>query len=101
MRSLIFRCFLICVGIISIQSCAGERKTKKYKIGFSQCGDADKWRKAMLNEMNRELSFNPELELIYKQADDNSHKQVKQVKELLTENIDLLIISPNEAEPLT
>jgi len=101
MRSLIFRCFLICVGIISIQSCDGERKTKKYKIGFSQCGDADKWRKAMLNEMNRELSFNPELELIYKQADDNSQKQVKQVKELLTENIDLLIISPNEAEPLT
>lgn len=87
--------------MIFISSCDSESKTKKYKIGFSQCGDADKWRKAMLTEMNRELSFNPELELIYKQADDNSQKQVEQVKELLAENIDLLIISPNEAQPLT
>ena len=98
----IFRyCCFACVYMIFISSCDSESKTKKYKIGFSQCGDADKWRKAMLTEMNRELSFNPELELIYKQADDNSEKQVEQVKELLAEGIDLLIISPNEAQPLT
>ncbi len=98
----IFRCFFFfCLCMLFIQSCDNEKKTKKYRIGFSQCGDADKWRKAMLTEMNRELSFNPELELIYKQADDNSPKQVEQVKELLSENIDLLIISPNEAQPLT
>ncbi|HQW13940.1 MAG TPA: substrate-binding domain-containing protein [Niabella sp.] len=84
-----------------LQSCTNESRSPKYRIGFSQCGDADKWRKSMLTEMNRELTFFPELELIYKQADDNSSKQVKQVKELLAENIDLLIISPNEAQPLT
>ncbi len=78
-----------------------KKPVKKYKIGFSQCGEADKWRKAMLAEMTRELSFHPELELIYKQADDNSLKQVEQVKELLSEAIDILIISPNEAQPLT
>jgi signal transduction histidine kinase/AraC-like DNA-binding protein len=55
----------------------------------------------MLTDMNRELAFHPELELLYKQADDNSLKQIEQVKELLAENIDLLIISPNEAQPLT
>lgn len=101
MRQFIFRYCFFCVCIIFIPSCDSESKTKKYKIGFSQCGDADMWRTAMLTEMNRELSFNPELELIYKQANDNSSKQVEQVKELLAENIDLLIISPNEAQPLT
>jgi signal transduction histidine kinase/DNA-binding response OmpR family regulator len=55
----------------------------------------------MLAEMQRELSFHPGVELIYKQADDNSQLQVQQVKELLAQNIDLLIISPNEARPLT
>jgi signal transduction histidine kinase/DNA-binding response OmpR family regulator len=55
----------------------------------------------MLAEMRRELSFHPGIELIYKQADDNSALQVKQVKELLAQDIDLLIISPNEASPLT
>jgi signal transduction histidine kinase/DNA-binding response OmpR family regulator/basic membrane lipoprotein Med (substrate-binding protein (PBP1-ABC) superfamily) len=94
---------LLCcsIAIHLLQSCDVKSPAKKYKIGFSQCGEADKWRKAMLAEMDRELSFHPELELIYKQADDNSLKQVEQVKELLKENIDLLIISPNEAQPLT
>ncbi|RXK62848.1 response regulator [Lacibacter luteus] len=76
-------------------------KEKEYVIGFSQCGDADNWRKAMIGEMRRELAFNPNFRLLYKQADDNSAVQIKQVKELLKENIDLLIISPNEAAPLT
>ncbi|MBD0277415.1 MAG: substrate-binding domain-containing protein [Flavisolibacter sp.] len=55
----------------------------------------------MLTEMKRELAFYPNVRFIYRQADANSQKQVEQVKELLQEDIDLLIISPNEAEPLT
>lgn len=51
--------------------------------------------------MKQELSFHSNLKLISKQADGNSQKQIRQVRELLKEPIDLLIISPNEAEPLT
>ncbi|MEP6677628.1 MAG: substrate-binding domain-containing protein, partial [Ferruginibacter sp.] len=51
--------------------------------------------------MKRELSFHENVDFIYMQADGNSQKQIGQVKELLKKNIDLLIISPNEAEPLT
>ncbi|QEH42628.1 substrate-binding domain-containing protein [Chitinophaga sp. XS-30] len=81
--------------------CGQPAKIRHFRIGFSQCGDADHWRKSMLAEMQRELSFHPDIELIYKQADDNSQLQIRQVKELLAEGIDLLIISPNEASPLT
>ena len=63
-------------------SCKMEEE-KKYIIGFSQCGDADNWRKSMIEEMRRELAFNPNFKLLYKQADDNSTLQIKQVKELL------------------
>jgi ABC-type sugar transport system substrate-binding protein len=55
----------------------------------------------MLDEMRSELSFHPKVRFIYLQADGSSEKQVSQVKELAKEDIDLLIISPNEAEPLT
>ena len=55
----------------------------------------------MLQGMKRELNFYPNVTFIYKQADGDSRKQIGQVKQLLAENIDLLIISPNEAEPLT
>jgi signal transduction histidine kinase/DNA-binding response OmpR family regulator/ABC-type xylose transport system substrate-binding protein len=96
-----FSVFIICLLVAGLSSCNTDKKIKKYRVGFSQCGDADKWRKSMLGEMKRELSFHPEIEFLYRQADDNSQKQIDQVKELLTENIDCLIISPNEAEPLT
>lgn len=81
--------------------CSPSPAPRHFRIGFSQCGEADHWRKSMLAEMQRELSFHPGIELIYKQADDSSQLQVQQVKELLAEGIDLLIISPNEASPLT
>ncbi|THU36131.1 response regulator [Niastella caeni] len=82
--------------------CACTRQTKQtYTIGFSQCVESDAWRKTMLEGMKRELTFHPTINFIYRQADGNSPKQVAQVKELLQKKIDLLIISPNEAEPLT
>lgn len=87
--------------LLFVYACKPSTDPVHFRIGFSQCGDADHWRKAMLAEMQRELSFHPGVELIYKQADDNSTVQVQQVKELLAEGIDLLIISPNEASPLT
>lgn len=55
----------------------------------------------MLEEMKRELSFHADVKFIYRQAGGNSREQISQVKELLQAGIDLLIISPNEAEPLT
>ena len=55
----------------------------------------------MLEEMKRELAFHENIEFIYKVADDKSDKQIEQVKELMKEKLDLLIISPNEAKPLT
>ncbi|WP_245843569.1 hybrid sensor histidine kinase/response regulator transcription factor [Niastella vici] len=82
-------------------ACTGQKKEAAYTIGFSQCVESDAWRKTMLEGMKRELTFHPNINFIYRQADGNSQKQVSQVKELLQKKIDLLIISPNEADPLT
>jgi len=51
--------------------------------------------------MQRELSFHPGTELIYRDAKDISDLQVQQIRDLLKENIDILLVSPNEAQPLT
>jgi len=55
----------------------------------------------MQDEMEREFSFYPEINLIVKNANLNSAKQVEQIRELMADKIDLLIVSPNEAQPLT
>lgn len=73
----------------------------KYRIGFSQCTTADHWRQTQLRLMEIELSFYPDMELRVKVASDNNKLQIKQIEEFLKEGIDLLIVSPNESEPIT
>lgn len=55
----------------------------------------------MKEELYRELVFYPDIEAIYREADYSSEKQVEQIKELMQEGIDLLIVCPYEAAPLT
>ncbi|MBO9619224.1 MAG: substrate-binding domain-containing protein [Niabella sp.] len=87
--------------IFFIFSACREKQEKTFLIGISQLGDADAWRKEMKAEIDRELVFHPNFKIIYRQADYNSEQQIRQVKELAAQKIDLLIISPNEAAPLT
>jgi len=86
--------------IVLFAGCSRSKSNRKVKIGFSQCVGSDKWRQSMLDGMKRELSFYPNATLLYKDADNNSEVQVKQIGELLAEGIDILLVSPNEAKPL-
>lgn len=92
---------LLSISLLMLFSSCSKERPKEFVIGFSQCVASDAWRKTMLEGMERELSFHPNVKLIYRQADADNEKQISQVKELLQLKIDLLIISPNEAEPLT
>lgn len=78
-------------------SCQSPDGKKIYKIGFSQCTGGDEWRRAMLNDMKRQLSLYPHFQLVYRDAANNTTTQIAQVRELMRQNIDLLIISPNES----
>jgi signal transduction histidine kinase/DNA-binding response OmpR family regulator len=73
----------------------------KYRIGFSQCTNGDAWRLAMLAGMQKELSFYPQVSFRMKDARDNSVLQEQHIREFLKEGIDLLIVSANEAGPVT
>lgn len=87
--------------VFLITTACSRRESKQYTVGFSQCTGADDWRKTMQESMYRELSFNPEINFVMKDAGGQSQKQITQIEELLKQNIDLLIVSPNEAEPIT
>ena len=73
----------------------------KYTIGFSQCTTSDYWRQSMQRLMQIELAFYPDMQLVIKDAEDSSEKQILQIEEFLLEGIDLLIVSPNESAPIT
>lgn len=75
---------------------------RKYRIGFSQPNNAEPWRQALVDAAKREAAKHPDtLEVLYQDAEQKNDQQVQQVKLLDRQGIDMLIISPNEAAPLT
>ncbi|MEZ4595964.1 MAG: substrate-binding domain-containing protein [Chloroflexota bacterium] len=71
-----------------------------YVIGMSQANKAEPWREAMNSQIEAAAAAYPEFEVVFQDAAQDNAKQVTQVENLLTQGIDLLIISPNEAAPL-
>jgi signal transduction histidine kinase/AraC-like DNA-binding protein len=97
----VFKLFVLFFVLGISNGCRNEKKEASFTIGFSQCVGSDLWRRTMLDEMKTELSLHPGVEFIYADAENNSKKQISQVYAMLSKGIDLLIISPNEAQPLT
>lgn len=94
-----FTSLFILVGMWA--GCTRSSSNTEYVIGFSQCIGSDLWRKTMLDEMKMELSLHPNARFIYADAGGNSKRQIAQVQKMLDQGINILIISPNEAQPLT
>ncbi|RYY61246.1 MAG: histidine kinase, partial [Chitinophagaceae bacterium] len=87
--------------LLLLAACSSNGGNHKFTVAFSQCTGGDDWRRTMSTEMKRELSFHPEIEFIYSDAEANSEKQIAQIREMMKAGIDLLIVTPNEVEPLT
>jgi len=94
--------YLQCISlIILLAACQNKSGKPHYTIGFSQCTSYDAWRDEMENKMRGELAFYDNVDLLFKDAQGNNEVQVAQIKELVEKEVDLLIVSPNEEEPLT
>ncbi len=97
MKKIIFPFYLL---LILLSSCGLDKRQENYIIGVSQCSD-DAWRRNMNEEILREASFNPGVEVIIKTAYDSNQKQIRDIESFIAEKVDLIIVSPNEAVPLT
>jgi ribose transport system substrate-binding protein len=71
-------------------------------IGFSQCTMNHPWRVAMVNGNVDWAKKNwPEAEVIVTDGQNTAAKQVADVDDLLSREIDILLISPLQSDPLT
>lgn len=73
----------------------------KYVIGMSQCNLGEPWRVQMNDDIKTAAAKYPELTVIYKDAQNKTNVQQDQVKEFVDQGVNLIIISPKEARPLT
>lgn len=80
---------------------AAPNDQETFLIGMSQANKGEPWRQAMNDQIAAAAEAYPELEVVFADAAQNNAKQVADVENFLQQGIDLLIISPNEAAPLT
>lgn len=73
----------------------------KYTIGMSQCNLGEPWRVQMNADIKAAADQHENLEVVYKDAQNDTLKQRAHVEEFVSAGVDLLIISPKEAQPLT
>ena len=92
MRNIIISTF---VSLLFLTGCSTRQP--QYRIGVSQCLD-DAWRQKMNYEMERELLLHPDMTLSRRIAYGSNELQCAQIDSFIKERVDLLIVSPNEAE---
>lgn len=92
---------LVWLTLIVLCGCTSSGKQKKHVIGLSQCMLDDAWREAMINDMRIEASNYDDMEIIIKDAQNNNETQIQQIRDLIRQKVDVLIISPYQSEPIT
>jgi ribose transport system substrate-binding protein len=82
---------------------AATNKTAKavYTIGMSQCNLGEPWRVQMNAQIKAASGPHPNLKIVFKDAQNDTLKQRAHVEEFVSAGVDLIIISPKEAQPLT
>ena len=92
---------LVWLTLIVLCGCTSSGKQKRHVIGLSQCMLDDAWREAMINDMRIEASNYDDVEIIIKDAQNNNETQIQQIRDLIRQEVDVLIISPYQSEPIT
>lgn len=100
LKSAIHYTFLLSAIFTATFLTTGCAQKKSYRIGVAQCSD-DAWRSKMNDEMKREVMFHDDVTIEIRSADDNSRKQIDDLKYFVDNDFDLIITSPNEADSLT
>lgn len=80
---------------------AAAQGDKPYVIGFAQLGFDHPYRVAMNEQIQAEAKKHPNLKVVITNAQNDNAKQIADVENLLQQKVDVLMISPNEAAPLT
>jgi ribose transport system substrate-binding protein len=74
---------------------------KRRVIGMSQCNLGEPWRQQMNADIRKAAAAHPGLEVVFKDAQNDSLVQRAHVEELVAQKVDAIVISPREAAALT
>jgi ribose transport system substrate-binding protein len=70
-------------------------------LGMSQCNLGEPWRVQMNADIKAAADKHPTLKVVFKDAQNDTLKQRAHIEEYVSAKVDLILISPKEAQPLT
>ncbi|TWT86672.1 D-ribose-binding periplasmic protein precursor [Pseudobythopirellula maris] len=73
----------------------------KWTIAMSQCNLGEPWRAQMNADLKRAAAEHPEIRLVFNNAENDTLKQRSQIEEFVSAGVDLIMVCPKEAQPLT
>lgn len=93
---------VLILGIVCLPAWAGKgTKENPWVIGMSQCNLGEPWRVQMNADVKKAAAAHDNISVIYKDAQNDTLKQRAHIEEFVSQGVDLLIVSPKEAAPLT
>lgn len=106
MKLIGYALLVIAIITIALAGCGNKESAnapaeKQFVIGMSQCNLGEPWRVQMNDDIKTAAAKHPEIKMLFKDAQNNTTTQQSQVKELVDQKVNLIIISPKEALPLT
>lgn len=98
-RSLIAVALLVLGAFCTVGYAQGAKKS--WTIGMSQCNLGEPWRQQMNADIKKAAEAHPELKVIFKDAQNDTRRQQTHIEEFVQQGVNLIIVSPKEAAPLT
>ncbi len=92
---------LLAAGFVLSAASLSAQAPKRRVIGMSQCNLGEPWRQQMNADIRKAAATHPGLEVVFKDAQNDSLVQRSHVEELVSQKVDLIVISPREAAALT
>lgn len=99
MRKYRFYTWLL-MGLVVLLNISCSVEDRQIRIGVSQCS-GDAWHTLMNQELLNEAALYPNVKVDIFNAFEDSERQIEEIQIMLDTHVDLLIVSPNEAEALT
>lgn len=87
------------IGTIPGQDALAQDKV--FTIGFPQDNMANDWRRAQVMAVKAVLDQHPNVNFIYTDAQGDTAKNIQDIEDLVDQGIDLLMVSPRDAQAMT
>ncbi len=92
---------LISAALALVLAALSPAQKARWTIGMSQCNLGEPWRVQMNADIRKAAEEHPEITVVYKDAQNDNLRQVAHIEEFVRAGVNLILISPKEAAPLT